>query len=114
MERIKDSPIADPTVSSSVAPVVLIQNRKGGGLAMSMVEVTVVVRECVCVSRLRSAWAMSAVASQQSITTQPNFRGEQLQKFSQRRVDNSDIRRKLTETIWIENEDSGGTLGQEE
>lgn len=81
MERIKDSPIADPTVSSSVAPVVLIQNRKGGGLAMSMVEVTVVVRECVCVSRLRSAWAMSAVASQQSITTQPNFRGEQLREI---------------------------------
>lgn len=47
MERIKDSPIADPTVSSSVAPVVLIQNQKGGGLAMSMVEVAVVVRECV-------------------------------------------------------------------
>lgn len=47
---------------------------------MSMVEVTVVVRECVCVSRLRSAWAMSAVASQQSITTQPNFRGKQLRE----------------------------------
>lgn len=35
----------------------------------------------MCVSRLRSAWAMSAVASQQSITTQPNFRGEQLREI---------------------------------
>ncbi|KAE8422142.1 hypothetical protein BDV36DRAFT_6384 [Aspergillus pseudocaelatus] len=50
MERIKDSPIADPTVSSSVAPVVLIQNLNGRGLAMSMVEVAAVMRECVCES----------------------------------------------------------------
>ena len=46
----KDSPIADPTVSSSVALVVLIRKQKGGGLAMLMVEVAVVVRvEGVCV-----------------------------------------------------------------